>query len=68
MPVRVRAQPRSCRLCGLSFERVGVILVRRAVCNGCLERLEWELALETGRACPSCGRHPELCAVEPCHT
>jgi DNA-directed RNA polymerase subunit RPC12/RpoP len=37
-----------------------------AVCAGCAERLELELTLTEVVACPDCGRHRELCALQPC--
>jgi hypothetical protein len=36
------------------------------VCAGCAERLELELTLTEVVACPDCGRHRELCQLQPC--
>jgi ParB family chromosome partitioning protein len=36
------------------------------LCGGCAERLELELELDGSRGCPACGRHRELCQLQPC--
>src|SRR5579871_6377549 len=61
------ARKPSCGLCGAAFSRAS----RRdcgvgTICGGCAERLELDLTLSDGAACPDCGRHRELCRLLPC--
>jgi ParB/RepB/Spo0J family partition protein len=47
-----------CRLCTLRTSG--------PLCGGCAERLERDLERNPDHACPDCGRHRELCQVQPC--
>lgn len=38
------------------------------LCGGCAERLERDLDRNPDHACPDCGRHRELCQIQPCHS
>ncbi len=50
----------ACRLCGLPVGPAEL------VCRACADRLELELELDPEASCQDCGRHTELCGVQPC--
>jgi ParB/RepB/Spo0J family partition protein len=67
VPHEARHQWARCTLCGLGQGRLRVGEAPRGrLCAGCTERLELEATQGLVGACPTCGRHPDLCAALPC--